>query len=49
VLDLTSELRLSTHFNFYASPWADAIMRSIQSNILEVIRARAEARTISAF
>ena len=43
VLDLTSELRVSTHFNLYATPWADAIMRSIQLNILEVIRRRAEA------
>lgn len=42
VLDLTSELRLSTHFNLYATPWADAIMRSIQENILEVVRVRAE-------
>lgn len=42
ILDLTSELRVSTHFNVYATPWADAIMRSIQQNILEVIRARAE-------
>jgi hypothetical protein len=44
VLDLTSELRVSTHFNLYATPWADAIMRSIQLNILEVIRKRAEAQ-----
>jgi hypothetical protein len=43
-LDPTSELRVSTHFNLYATPWADAIMRSIQENILEVIRARAESR-----
>jgi hypothetical protein len=42
ILDLTSELRVSTHFNLYAAPWADAIMRSIQENILEVIRRRAE-------
>lgn len=43
-LELTSELRVSTRFNLYATPWSDAIMRSIQENILEVIRARAEAR-----
>ena len=42
ILDLTSELRVSTRFNLYATPWADAIMRSIQENILGVIRARAE-------
>jgi len=41
-LHLTSELRLTTHFNPYAQPWVDAIMRSIQVNILEVLRARAE-------
>jgi hypothetical protein len=51
VLDLTSKLRVSTHFNLYAAPWADAIMRSIQTSILQVIRARAErsahaARTV---
>lgn len=41
-LELTSEFRLSTRFNRYATPWADAIMRSIQENILQIIRARAE-------
>jgi hypothetical protein len=48
ILDLTSELRVSTHFNIYATPWADAIMQSIQENILEVIRTRAEQGHISA-
>ena len=42
LLHLASELRLSTRFNLYAQPWVDAIMRSIQVNILEVVRARAE-------
>jgi hypothetical protein len=42
ILRLTSELRVSTPFNFYAGPWANAIMQSIQANILDVIRARAE-------
>jgi hypothetical protein len=41
-LHLTSEMRLSTHFNLYARTWVDAIMRSIQRNILEVLKARAE-------
>jgi len=41
-LHLTSELRLTTHLDPYAQPWVDAIMRSIQENILEVLRARAE-------
>jgi hypothetical protein len=45
ILELTSELRVSTRFNLYAAPWADAIMRSIQENILEIIRRRAEAKT----
>jgi hypothetical protein len=44
LLELTSELRLSTHFNLYATPWVDAVMRSVQENILQVIRSRAEAR-----
>ena len=34
--------RWTTRFNLYAQPWVDAIMRSIQVNILEVVRARAE-------
>lgn len=42
ILHLASELRVSTPFNFYSGPWADAIMRSIQRNILEVVRRRAE-------
>ena len=40
ILRLRSELRVSTTFNLYASLWADAIMRSIQDNILAVIRGR---------
>jgi hypothetical protein len=42
ILHLSSELRVTTPFNFYSGPWADAIMRSIQANILEVVRQRAE-------
>ena len=41
-LHLLSRTRVSTHFNLYAGPWSDAVMRSIQVNILEVIRGRAE-------
>ena len=44
LLHLASELRVSTHFNLYARPWVDAIMRSIQVEILEVVRARSEGR-----
>jgi hypothetical protein len=42
LLVLTSEHRVSTRFNPYASWWANRIMSSIQSNILYVLRARAE-------
>jgi uncharacterized protein YndB with AHSA1/START domain len=46
VLHLASELRLSTHFDFYAALWVDSVMRSIQENILGVVRARAEQRSL---
>jgi hypothetical protein len=42
-LHLQSRLRVSTHFNWYASVWADGVMGSIQRNILAVEKARAEA------
>jgi hypothetical protein len=41
-LHLLSRTRVSTHFNIYAGLWSDTVMRSIQRNILAVIRARAE-------
>jgi hypothetical protein len=44
LLHLTSHERLSTHLNPYAGIWTDAVMRSIQSQILEVIRRRCEFR-----
>ncbi|MFM2421229.1 MAG: hypothetical protein RL385_5952 [Pseudomonadota bacterium] len=43
-LHLDSKHRISTRFNAYTSLWSDALMGSIQENILRVIRARAEAR-----
>jgi xanthosine utilization system XapX-like protein len=43
LLRLTSHERLSTHFNPYAGVWTDAVMRSIQNQILEVIRKRCES------
>ncbi|HEY9228795.1 MAG TPA: SRPBCC family protein [Gemmatimonadaceae bacterium] len=43
-LVLRSRHRVSTRFNVYAGWWADRIMGSIQSNILEVHKARAERR-----
>lgn len=47
ILHLASELRVSTRFNFYAKPWVDAIMLSIQENILAVVRERAERRAVA--
>ena len=41
-LHLYSHFSLSTRFNWYASWWAGWIMRDIQNNILQVIKARAE-------
>ncbi len=43
-LHLGSRHRLSTRFNAYARLWTDAIMASIQDEILQVVRDRAEAR-----
>ena len=42
ILHLSSRHRLSTRFNAYAGRWTDAIMRSIQDDILRIIRARCE-------
>lgn len=43
LLHLVSHQRLSTHFNPYAAAWTDAVMRSIQQQILVVIKNRCEA------
>jgi hypothetical protein len=43
LLHLNSRERLSTHVNAYAGFWTDAVMRSIQNQILEVIRKRCES------
>jgi hypothetical protein len=48
LLHLTSRERLSTHVNAYAGAWTDGVMRGIQKQILEVIRARCEAGTATA-
>jgi hypothetical protein len=45
LLHLTSDHRLSTHFNFYARFWTRLIMRDIQQNILQVIKARCERKS----
>lgn len=44
-LRLISRERVSTHFNPYAGAWTDAVMRSIQTEILEVIRKRCERQS----
>ena len=41
-LVLRSTHRVSTHFNLYAAWWAERIMASIQTNILDVLEKRAE-------
>jgi len=41
-LHLTSEFKLNTTFNFYASIWGRWIMKDIQENILQVIKDRSE-------
>ena len=43
LLRLSSHERISTHFNPYAGAWTGAVMRSIQNQILAVIRRRCEA------
>jgi hypothetical protein len=40
LLHLSSHQRLSTHLNPYAALWTDAVMRSIQNEILVVVRNR---------
>ena len=42
-LHLTSEHRISTHYNFYTRLWSRFLMNEIQKNILRVIKQRAEA------
>ncbi|MDR3735165.1 MAG: hypothetical protein P4L10_06470 [Acidobacteriaceae bacterium] len=42
-LRLVSQERLSTDFNWYAGLWSDAVMRSLQQSILEVIQHRCES------
>ncbi len=42
ILHLRSRERLSTNFNAYAGLWTDAVMRSIQKSILQVIKHRCE-------
>jgi hypothetical protein len=44
VLHLSSQHRLSTHFNFYGGLWTDWVMRDLQNYILSVIKARCEVQ-----
>jgi len=47
ILHLSSQHRLSTHFNFYAGLWTEFIMRDIQNNILYVIKNRCDRRMVA--
>ena len=42
-LHLSSKHRLATDFNWYSRLWTDAIMRDVQTTILEVLRNRCES------
>jgi hypothetical protein len=44
ILHLTSTHRLTTRFNWYAGLWTEPIMSELQRYILEIVKARAEAR-----
>jgi hypothetical protein len=46
-LRLISRHRVSTHFNWYAHLWTDAVMRDVQRSILYVIKNRCETSTAS--
>ena len=45
LLKLSSDIRVSTRFNFYAEFWAKMLMYDIQDTILKVIKTRAENTT----
>ena len=42
ILHLASNQRLSTHFNFYAHWWTEALMADLQNYILKIIKHRVE-------
>ena len=46
-LVLTSRHRVTTRLNFYAGWWADRVMRSVQHNLLAVLKARAERADVA--
>ncbi len=46
-LHLSSEHRLSTHFNGYAGWWTDFVMRDVQDYILEIVARRAERHPVT--
>ncbi len=48
LLHLSSQQRLSTDFNAYATLWSDAVMRNLQNSILQVIQHRCETATAPA-
>jgi hypothetical protein len=44
ILHFTSTHRLSTRFNFYGGLWTDFFMADVQNYILDIVKARSEAR-----
>ena len=42
LLHLSSRHRLTTHFNFYAGLWTDAIMLDLQRGICRIVQRRSE-------
>ncbi len=42
ILHLSSDIRVSTRFNFYSGIWANFLMKDIQNTILKVIKQRSE-------
>ena len=47
LLHLSSQQRLSTDFNAYATLWSDAVMRNLQNSILQVVQHRCESAPTS--
>ena len=47
-IHLASRYRLATSFNFYSGVWCDAVLRSIQESILEILKTRAERPALEA-
>lgn len=44
ILHISSQHRLTTHFNSYAGIWTDFMLRSLQNYVLRMIKTRAESQ-----